>query len=264
MQRHCHDSERQSYLDAPYGVAVVAADARTTSGSRCCTSISITIFFAVGGMFAAGIRLELLTPQGRSVDAGPVQQALHAARRHDDLLLPDPVDSGDARQLPDADHVRREGPRVPAHQPAQLVPLRHRRASSTLGGGRSAAGSTPAGRSTRPTARSASTDDRSPRRRSASSSPASRRFSPASTSSSPCTACARPALTWFRLPLFVWAHVRHEPGDDPRHAGHRDHGAARRRRAHAAPRLLRPDASAATRCCSSTCSGSTRTRRSTS
>ena len=52
----------------------------------------------------AGIRLELLTPKGDLVSAGHLQQAVHAARRRDDLLLPDPVDSGDARELPHSDH----------------------------------------------------------------------------------------------------------------------------------------------------------------
>ena len=28
-----------------------------------------------------------------------------------------------------------------------------------------------------------------------------------------------PGMTWFRLPLFVWAHVRHQPDHGPRHAG---------------------------------------------
>src|SRR6187455_2854 len=54
---------RHSYLDAPYGVA---AWLLTKDHKRIAILylISITIFFAVGGMFAAGIRLELTTPQG--------------------------------------------------------------------------------------------------------------------------------------------------------------------------------------------------------
>ena len=81
-----------------------------------------------------------------------LQQVLHDARRDDGVLLPDPVDPGDARQLPGADDDRRQGPRLPAHQPAELVhlhgrrPVRRRRAWSR-------AASTPAGRSTRRTAR---------------------------------------------------------------------------------------------------------------
>ena len=73
-----------------------------------------------------------------------------------------------------------------------------------------------------------------------------------------------PGMTWFRLPLFIWAHVRDQPDHGARHAGPRDHAPARRRRAALPRRHLRPARSAATRCCSSTCSGSTRTRPSTS
>ena len=55
--------KRQSYLDAPYGLA---AWLLTKDHKRIAILylISITIFFAVGGMFAAGIRTELLTPEG--------------------------------------------------------------------------------------------------------------------------------------------------------------------------------------------------------
>ena len=58
--------------------------------------------------------------------------------------------------------------------------------------------------------------------------------------------------------------LRHQPGAGARHAGDRDHhrDAVRRARASASASSTRP--AAATRCCSSTCSGSTRTRRSTS
>jgi cytochrome c oxidase subunit 1 len=54
---------RSSYLDAPYGVA---AWLLTKDHKRIAMLylISITIFFAVGGLFAASIRLELLTPRG--------------------------------------------------------------------------------------------------------------------------------------------------------------------------------------------------------
>ena len=129
--------QRQSYLDAPYGIA---AWLLTKDHKRIAMLylISITIFFAIGGLFALGIRLELLTPKGDLLSPRRLQQAVHAARRRDDLLLPDPVDSGDARQLPHPDHVRHEGPGVSAHQPAELVPLRHRRhprARRVAGGG---------------------------------------------------------------------------------------------------------------------------------
>ena len=64
----------------------------TTSASPCCTSLTITLFFFLGGAFATLIRLELLTPQGDLVSLRDLQQAVHHARRRDDLLLPDPVD----------------------------------------------------------------------------------------------------------------------------------------------------------------------------
>src|SRR6187401_3162687 len=54
---------QDSYLGAPYGLA---AWLLTKDHKRIAMLylISITIFFAVGGMFAAGIRMELLTPKG--------------------------------------------------------------------------------------------------------------------------------------------------------------------------------------------------------
>jgi cytochrome c oxidase subunit 1 len=60
--------ERHSYLDAPYGVA---AWLLTKDHKRIAMLylISITVFFAVGGLFAAGVRLELLTPRGDFVSA---------------------------------------------------------------------------------------------------------------------------------------------------------------------------------------------------
>src|SRR6186713_1301984 len=56
-------SQSSSYLDAPYGVAswLLTKDHKRIAMLYL---ISITLFFAVGGMFAAGIRLELLTPKG--------------------------------------------------------------------------------------------------------------------------------------------------------------------------------------------------------
>src|SRR6187431_2189687 len=54
---------RQSYLDAPYGLKswLLTKDHKRIAMLYL---ISITIFFAVGGLFALGIRLELLTPKG--------------------------------------------------------------------------------------------------------------------------------------------------------------------------------------------------------
>jgi len=54
---------RNSYLDAPHGLAswLLTKDHKRIAMLYL---ISITIFFAVGGLFAAGIRMELLTPRG--------------------------------------------------------------------------------------------------------------------------------------------------------------------------------------------------------
>jgi cytochrome c oxidase subunit 1 len=61
-------TERHSYLDAPHGLA---AWLLTKDHKRIAMLylISITIFFAVGGLFALGIRLELMTPEGDFVAA---------------------------------------------------------------------------------------------------------------------------------------------------------------------------------------------------
>jgi cytochrome c oxidase subunit 1 len=55
--------ERRSYLDAPYGLKswLLTKDHKRIAMLYL---ISITIFFAIGGLFAAGVRLELLTPRG--------------------------------------------------------------------------------------------------------------------------------------------------------------------------------------------------------
>ena len=52
-----------SYLDAPYGIAswLLTKDHKRIAMLYL---ISITIFFMIGGLFAAGIRTELLTPEG--------------------------------------------------------------------------------------------------------------------------------------------------------------------------------------------------------
>ena len=73
-----------------------------------------------------------------------------------------------------------------------------------------------------------------------------------------------PGMTWFRLPLFIWAHVRDQRHYGARHAGAGDHAAAGRGGAAARTSASSTRRSAATRSCSSTCSGSTRIRPSTS
>ncbi|HUL75034.1 MAG TPA: cbb3-type cytochrome c oxidase subunit I [Vicinamibacterales bacterium] len=55
--------ERHSYLDAPYGLKAWLLT-RDHKRIAMLYLISITFFFMMGGLFAAGIRLELLTPKG--------------------------------------------------------------------------------------------------------------------------------------------------------------------------------------------------------
>jgi cytochrome c oxidase subunit 1 len=61
-------AQRHSYLDAPYGIA---AWLLTKDHKRIAMLyiVSITIFFAIGGLFAAGVRLELMTPEGDLVSS---------------------------------------------------------------------------------------------------------------------------------------------------------------------------------------------------
>ena len=61
--------------------------------------ISLTFFFFIGGALAGLIRLELLTPQSRSDGHRHLQQGVHHARRHHDLLLPGAVGAGHAGQF---------------------------------------------------------------------------------------------------------------------------------------------------------------------
>ena len=56
-------SERHSYLDAPHGLAAWLLT-RDHKRIAMLYLISITVFFAFGGFFAAGVRAELLTPRG--------------------------------------------------------------------------------------------------------------------------------------------------------------------------------------------------------
>ena len=150
------------------------------------------VFFALGGLMAVLIRIELATPGGRLRPARHLQPPVHAARRGDGLPLHHPGHPGGARELPHPAHARREGRRVPAPQPAVLVHL-HRSAAlfalyALINGGVDTGWTfyTPLLDDLRQHAGARG-------RRSASSSRASRRSSPASTSSSRSTRCARRA-----------------------------------------------------------------------
>ncbi len=58
-----HDIKAGSYLDAPHGIAswLLTKDHKRIA---LLYLISITVFFIIGGIFAAGIRTELMTPEG--------------------------------------------------------------------------------------------------------------------------------------------------------------------------------------------------------
>ena len=73
-----------------------------------------------------------------------------------------------------------------------------------------------------------------------------------------------PGMTWFRLPLFIWSHLRDQPHHGARHAGHRDHDRAASPPSGCSTSASSIRRSAAIRSCSSICSGSTRIRPSTS
>ena len=86
--------------------------------------------FFIGGTFAVLCPHRLLTPEGDLFAPETYNKLVHHARHHHDLLLPDPVDSGDAGKFSGADDDRRARPGLSAHEPAELVLLRGRRRSS--------------------------------------------------------------------------------------------------------------------------------------
>jgi cytochrome c oxidase subunit 1 len=57
------NAQRHSYLDEPHGLAAWLLT-RDHKRIAMLYLISVTVFFAIGGLFALGIRLELLTPRG--------------------------------------------------------------------------------------------------------------------------------------------------------------------------------------------------------
>ena len=118
--------ERDNYLTNGYGIKSWLL---TTDHKRIAMLylVSITLFFFIGGFFAMLIRLELLTPRGRPASGRHLQQGVHHARHDHGVLLPDPGRARRPGKFPGSDHDRRQGPGLPAHQPAELVPLHHRR-----------------------------------------------------------------------------------------------------------------------------------------
>ena len=143
-----------------------------------------------------------------------------------------------ARQLPRADHDRREGSRVPEAEPRELVHLHDRRGCSRLYAHGRPAASTPAGRSTRRSA---------PSRRPRNVIPAAlgifiTGFSSILTGLNFIVTIHRmraPGMTWFRLPLFIWSHYATSLIMVLGTPVHRDHDPAGRGRAALPLRLLR-------------------------
>ena len=90
---------KTNYLNADYGIKSWLL---TTDHKRIALLylVSITVFFFLGGVFAMLIRLELLTPAGDLVHADTYNKLFTMHGIDHDLLLPDPVDPGGARQLP--------------------------------------------------------------------------------------------------------------------------------------------------------------------
>jgi cytochrome c oxidase subunit 1 len=68
MQEIARTTERHSYLDAPYGLAAWLLT-RDHKRIAMLYLISITIMFSLGAIFAAGVRTELLTPKGDFLSA---------------------------------------------------------------------------------------------------------------------------------------------------------------------------------------------------
>ena len=128
-------------------------------------------------------------PTATLLTAETYNKAIHLPRRRHGVVLPDPVDSGDARQFSAAADDRRARRRVSAAESRELVPLHRRRTRSPSRASLRAA-SIPAGRSTRRSRTMYSNTHVMLMVDRAYSSPAFPRSSPASTSSSPCTSCA--------------------------------------------------------------------------
>ena len=150
------------------------------------------------------MRLELVTPAGDLVQAETYNKlfTMHGVIMIFFFLLPSIP--AVLRELPRADHDRGQGHGLPAAQPALVVRLRRRRRCSRCWS-RSWAASTPAGPSTRPT--------RAPTPTRTWSLTAMgvfiTGFSSILTGLNFIVTIHKmraPGLTWFRLPLFVWAH----------------------------------------------------------
>ena len=118
--------ERENYLNSNYGIKSWLL---TTDHKRIALLylISITAMFWIGGFFAMLIRLELLTPAGDLVSSDTYNKlfTMHGIVMVFFFLIPSvPAVIGN---FPDSDDDRRQGPGLPAHEPAELVHLHGRR-----------------------------------------------------------------------------------------------------------------------------------------
>ena len=118
--------ERENYLNKEYGVGSWLF---TTDHKRIALLylLSITVLLFYRRLLRAADSSRTAHSRRRPGSGRHLQQALHHARHGDGLLLSHSVDSRGAGQLPGADDDRRQGSGLPAHQPAELVSLHHRR-----------------------------------------------------------------------------------------------------------------------------------------
>ena len=90
---------RQELPDRKAGHPLLALHHRPQAHRAFSTRPRSPLFFFLGGFFALLMRLELLTPETDLVQAEDLQQALHHARHHHGLVLPDPLHSQHARAI---------------------------------------------------------------------------------------------------------------------------------------------------------------------
>ena len=232
---------RASYLDEGYTHRAPGSPPPITSASRSSISISITFFFFIGGAAATLIRLELSTPAGDLLTDDGYNRpfTLHGVIMVWFFLIPSIPAT--LRQFPDPADDRRARPRLPAAQSRELVHLRARRrcsrSTSLLAGGVDTGWTfyTPFSHASSRTATSSA----------AIVGVFVVGFSSILTGLNFIVTVHKlraPGMTWFRLPLFVWAHLRDRAHPRARDAGARDHAGADRARADLRHRHLRSGA----------------------
>ena len=108
------------YLNASKGLVVVARPRSITSGSGSCTSRSVLVAFALGGIFALARPPRASHARPHDHGRGHLQPHVHAPRRGHGVPLHHPVGAGGDGELRPPDSARREGRRVPEAEPASL------------------------------------------------------------------------------------------------------------------------------------------------